>query len=105
MGIFTGKETLELFKILIERDEDFQRLKAAEECSELSAALIRGQRNQIIEEMADVYIMLEQLRIIFKCDETLQKMIKFKLARLKERCDAGTHGERKGDRECDPEVS
>ena len=61
--------------------------KAVEELTELSIALQhsldgRGDNDNIREEMADVSIMLEQLRVIFgDCDEWKTK----KLARLEER--------------------
>lgn len=40
--------------------------KAVEELSELIRALVRDDKDNLIEEMADVYIMLEQLLIM--CD-------------------------------------
>lgn len=40
--------------------------KAVEELSELIRAIVRDDKDNLIEEMADVYIMLEQLLIM--CD-------------------------------------
>jgi len=74
-----------------------QILMVIEELSELSQALCKSFRKAdmnetaIIEEMADVYIMLEQLKIIFKniyivseFDKQLQNNINYKLDRLKQ---------------------
>lgn len=51
---------------------DAQLLKASEECSELSAALLqhfgRGtpeSMNHVCEEIADVHIMIDQLEMMF----------------------------------------
>lgn len=51
-----------------------QTRKAAEECVELSLELLhaldgRADMNKIAEEMADVEIMLEQLRLIYGAEE------------------------------------
>lgn len=69
----------------------YQTIIAMEEMSELTKELsknIRGadNRDAIIEEMADVYIMLTQLEIIHQIslDELLAVITK-KLERLKER--------------------
>ncbi|MFA5706578.1 MAG: hypothetical protein WDA41_09510 [Candidatus Neomarinimicrobiota bacterium] len=48
--------------------------KAVEELTELSVALLhsldgRGDTENILEEMADVEIMLEQLHVIFGCGD------------------------------------
>lgn len=66
---------------------------AIEEMSELTKVLIKNRRgkenrSQIADEMADVYIMLEQLKFIFGIDETELKVnAEFKLRRLRERMD------------------
>jgi hypothetical protein len=79
---------------------DFQLLTAAEECSELSAAIIKFVAREptterflaVCEEFADVQIMLEQTRMVFhntnlgECfDEAVGKAIGFKLRRLEGR--------------------
>lgn len=62
-----------------------------EEMSELTKELLKNRRgkenrSQIADEMADVYIMLEQLKFIFGVDETELKVnAEFKLQRLNER--------------------
>ena len=60
---------------------------AIEEMSELTKELIkhrRGQRNilAIAEEIADVEIMLEQLKIIFKCHGHVAEQMDFKIGRI-----------------------
>lgn len=67
-----------------------QILIAIEELSELQKELIKYLRNKdnqdhISEEMADVYIMLYQLRLIFKNDKKIDQYIKKKTKRTKER--------------------
>jgi NTP pyrophosphatase (non-canonical NTP hydrolase) len=42
-------------------------------------------RNDIAEEMADVEIMFDQLRLIFNMDYRIDQNKKFKIERLKER--------------------
>lgn len=64
-----------------------------EEMSELTKELLKNRRGKenrslIADEMADVYIMLEQLKFIFGIDETELKVnAEFKLRRLRERMD------------------
>ena len=71
--------------------EEKQIIVAIEELSELQKALCKYLRNgeltyNLLEEMADVYIMLEQLKIIFNIDlpEIFDEMNR-KLERTKER--------------------
>ena len=66
---------------------------AIEEMAELTKEICKNKRgfanrDNIIEEMTDVYIMLEQLEIIFDIDiSEIIKMKEFKLNRLAERLD------------------
>lgn len=58
-----------------------QTRKAAEECVELSLELLhaldgRANMDKIAEEMADVEIMLEQLRLIYGDDEVEEWKLK-----------------------------
>lgn len=68
-----------------------QMLMAIEEMSELTKALCKdfrntkGARGQIVEEMADVYIMLAQLEIIFEAQNDLYEIVDRKLERLEKR--------------------
>ena len=60
---------------------------AIEEMSELTKELIkhrRGQRNihAIAEEIADVEIMLEQLKMIFQCSGLVAEQVDFKIGRI-----------------------
>lgn len=64
---------------------------AIEEMSELIKELLKNRRGKenrsmIADEMADVYIMLEQLKFIFGINETEPKVnAEFKIQRLKNR--------------------
>lgn len=58
---------------------------AIEECSELIQAIThkhRGRQHNIAEEIADVEIMLEQLKIINRCSLEVEKIRKEKVDRL-----------------------
>ncbi len=80
--------------LLIKTVEQFgivnQNLKAIEELSELIRALSRSVYGggpepvleNIAEEMADVYIMLEQLQMIFGNQDKVKQQMKEKLNRL-----------------------
>lgn len=61
-----------------------------EECSELTKALLKerrglGTKEAIIDEIADVQIMLEQLQDIFDCKAEVDERITFKINRQLER--------------------
>lgn len=69
-----------------------QMLIAIEELSELQKAIVKyfrkpteETRNDISEEIADVYLMLKQLEIMHKNDTEIQKNIDYKIKRLQER--------------------
>lgn len=70
---------------------DYQLNVAIEEMSELIKEICKNKRDfenddKILEEMADVYIMLYQLQIIFNIeDDNLNDMILRKVKRLEER--------------------
>lgn len=68
-----------------------------EEMSELTKALIKDRRHgrrekqdwlYIIEELADVKIMIKQMEIIFRCGDKVDEQIDFKVNRLKERLES-----------------
>lgn len=64
--------------------------QALEEMGELIVKLNHYRRdrsniNEIAEEIADVYIMMQQLRLIFNADDFTQKIVDSKLTRLKDR--------------------
>lgn len=56
-----------------------------EECCELIIALLGTNSESIYEEMADVEIMLEQLKVTFGCRDLVKFQKLVKLKRLKER--------------------
>ena len=65
---------------------------ALEEASELQKALLKHRRKpseetkaDIIDEIADVQIMLEQLKIIYSCTKEVDERIEFKINRQIER--------------------
>ena len=77
---------------------------AIEEMSELTKALLKKRRydnrphkssvsnlfrDDVIEEIADVGIMLEQLIMIFDCETEVKEQIMFKLNRQNERMKSG----------------
>lgn len=64
--------------------------KAKEEAAELIVALShyrdgKASKKQVIDELADVYIMTQQLKIIFNCELETNKRIAQKLKRIKKR--------------------
>lgn len=64
-----------------------QIVLAMEECVELIVALShdwRGRCADVIEEIADVQILLDELKIIFG-EENVEQLINQKMARLRER--------------------
>ena len=89
-------EQSEIFARCVELwGEESQWLLALEELSELQKELILGMRRkkgknlpEIIEEMADVYVTLEQIRRICNIPAAdIQKHADAKMTRLKERQD------------------
>jgi len=88
----------DLYKKLIERFGDKHQLAVAiEECAELSKELtkaIRGKGNdmRIAEEIADLFICIEQVALMFNIDRSAVEMFKeFKLARLRKFYVEGAH--------------
>lgn len=80
-------------KIIEHYGENHQRFKAAEELSELQTLILQDAnkngkvpKSRIIEEIADVYVMLSQLKTIYKIDgRDLEPVIEYKVDRtLKE---------------------
>lgn len=68
--------------------EKEQECQAIEECAELIQAINhkhRGREHNIAEEIADVEIMLEQLKIINDCADAVQEFRKAKIDRLYQR--------------------
>lgn len=60
---------------------EHQIRKAIEELGELVVALARDDRDNIVEEIADVMVMLMQLEILLDCDEEVFDIIEKKVER------------------------
>ena len=58
-----------------------QKIKLIEEMAELTQAICKGNENNIIEEIADVEILLEQVKHLMKINITMDVMKKFKINR------------------------
>lgn len=68
--------------------EEMQEIVAIEECAELIQAISHKHRcreHNIPEEIADVEIMLEQLKIINNCADEVEEIKKAKIQRLYDR--------------------
>lgn len=81
-----------LKKAIVIYGNDSQINVAIEEMSELTKELCKAKRNlgcklNIAEEIADVEIMLEQLKIIYNCDTLVETYRTKKLMRLSDRLD------------------
>lgn len=94
----TQKQLRDLNTIVETYGSDKQEDMAIEECSELIKAILKFRlsnakdsdlRDAVIDEIADVQIMLTQLGIIFNCVEEVNERIDFKIdrqmGRIKER--------------------
>lgn len=71
---------------------DAQVTKAVEELAELQKELCKfllddGTMKNIIEEIADVKVMIEQLELIFECKDKVKLIKKAKIQRLSDRLD------------------
>lgn len=69
---------------------------AVEEMSELTKALMKERRTNvddargaIIDEIADVRIMMRQLELIYDCEEEVDRRIDFKVMRQRQRLKVG----------------
>ncbi len=84
-----GKNTLK--KAIASYGDTAQKVMLFEEMAELQKEIckdLRGANNRdaIVEEVSDVLIMIEQIKIMFHItDEEIQKVADFKINRLKER--------------------
>lgn len=86
-----GKMETAIYKAAINKwGNDHQITVAIEEMSELTKELCkykRGNQNitNMVKEIADVEIMVEQLKIIFDVYESVKEEKEFKLERLRKR--------------------
>ena len=80
-------ENTDFFKRVIKRyGRDHQKEKAIEELKELITAIENDDIENVVEEIGDVYVMLYQLRLIYRIPLIkIYRWIEFKLNRLKER--------------------
>ena len=60
---------------------EHQKRKAIEELGELIVAIARDDDENIIEEIADVMVMMMQLEILLDCDEEVCQIIEEKVNR------------------------
>lgn len=95
--ILDNEIAVDLWQIIAHYGYKHQKAKTIEELSELAEALSRNingmqNRENIAEEMADVYIMLAQLMLIYGNRPEVARMVGEKIGRTLERVEA----ERKG---------
>ena len=65
---------------------DNQLNKTIEECAELIQALAKLEsRENTIEEIADVQIMLKQMLYLLDCEKEMEKVMEYKINRQLER--------------------
>ena len=89
----TDVETIAILKKAIKQyGNESQRRMAIEEMSELTKALCKWERgfynlDEIAEELADVFIMLQQLILIFDVGESFDYWYETKLLRLNKNLD------------------
>lgn len=90
----TDQEIIDTYKKAIKTyGEHAQKLMAIEEMSELTKEICKDfraklDREHLIEEMADVLITLDQLRVMYEISvDEIRQMREGKLERLKERMD------------------
>ena len=88
----TTEQKTKAIRIVCSYDSQKQMIKCCEELSELEAAILKyinkGKNNiaEVIDEMADVYIMLEQMKNVFPFGENiLNERIDYKLNRQLDR--------------------
>lgn len=76
-----------------------QTLKAVEEMAELTKELAKcfipngTTLDKIVDEIADVTVMLEQLRLIYHVNDAVQERISYKVKRLQHRVETEPMGE------------
>lgn len=88
----TREQSLKAMHILYNYGAKVQMLKCCEELSELETAILKhlnkggDNAKEVLDEMADVYIMLEQMKNVFPFGENvLNDRIEYKLNRQEER--------------------
>lgn len=89
----TAEQKIALYNIASFYGCRSQEEKAVEELAELIQAiqkkrekgLNRSTKKSLIDELADVSIMVEQLKYLYKCEGKVKKRIKYKIKRQKKR--------------------
>lgn len=88
----TKEQKLKAMHILYRYGAKSQMLKCCEELSELETVILKhvnkdkNNTDEILDEMADVYVMLEQMKHVFPFGENvLDERIEYKLNRQLER--------------------
>lgn len=88
----TSEQKLKAMHILYYYGAKPQMLKCCEELSELETAILKhinkdiNNTEAVLDEMADVYIMLEQMKCVFPFGENvLEERIEYKLNRQAQR--------------------
>lgn len=72
----------DITKILLNYGDVNQKYKTIEELQELIEAIHEGEREHIKEEIADVYVMLEQLKKIYRMtDAEVIEVMEYKVNR------------------------
>lgn len=90
----TDGQKIEAHKIADHYGLENQALQTVEECSELIVAIMNKRRDKgtvddIVDEIADVEIMCEQMRYAFDCSGQVDERIKQKLERQHYRIEVG----------------
>ena len=92
----TSEHKLKAMHILYRYGAKSQMLKCCEELSELETAILKhinkdtNNTDEVLDEMADVYIMLEQMKSVFPFGENvLEERIEYKLDRQMQRIKGG----------------
>ena len=80
--VLNEKQTKLIKRIIKHYGHTTQFNKCVEELSELIRALVRDNKSNLIEEIADVYIMLDQIMVMCNIpEETIDEMINKKIYR------------------------
>ena len=87
--MITNKYDIDFKKYLAWWGKSSQLLLCMEECAELTkecSKAIRSisNRDNMIEELADVYMMVREMEIVCDCEEEVNKVIKEKNERTKQ---------------------
>lgn len=81
------EQEIVLYAAITKYGSDKQHDMVIEECSELIQAICkhkRGGEHNILEECADVFIMLKQIEMIWSA-ESIQHIVNIKIKRLKDK--------------------